>query len=413
MAEPSAAIFLVGDELLAGEIQDRNGPFLGAELARNGFRVRQMAILPDDAEVIRDAVAAAIRHHDLVITCGGLGPTSDDLTAQSVAEAAGTTLEIDDDQWQRIRQMFQALRGVEPPPGNEKQAMRPPGSYRLGNANGTALGFAVVADQAIVAVLPGPPKENQPMFADELLPVLDERFGDRPQLRTRVFRVFGLAESAVGHRLQELEDALDRVKVAYQFHFPEILVKLRYPADAGDQADAAARELLDLLHPHVYGEGDRELPEVLGQTLLTLGQKVVTAESCTAGLVGKLLTDVGGSSAWYERGFITYTNQSKRELLRVPSEMLKAGGAVSEAVARAMLEGALERSAADVGLAITGIAGPGGGSPDKPVGTVCIAWGDRQRLDASTYQFHWDRTYNRLISAWTALNNVYRHVRGG
>ena len=411
MNAPRAHILLVGDEILAGEIADANGPFFAEALTAEGYRVTYVGIFPDESDAIAEAVRRALSEADLTVICGGLGPTSDDLTTEAVAKALGRDLVLDEAQWQRIRQIFVALRGSEPPPGNEKQATIPRDAQPLANAHGTAIGYLAEANGRRIAVFPGPPKENRPMFREQLLPKLAGAWATSSGTVTRVFRIFGLAESVVAHRLAELEAEVQHVKVAYQFHFPEILVKLRFERAWAKQAETAAGMLHEALGHHVYAEGNETLPTILGRELAARGETIACAESCTGGMAAMLLTDTPGSSAWFDRGVVTYTNAAKRELLRVPKDLLQAHGAVSEPVAMAMLEGLFERSSATYGFAITGVAGPGGGSGDKPVGTVCIAWGSRQSLEVSTQQFRWDRHYNRVISAWTAMWRVFELVR--
>ena len=405
-----ASVLLIGDELLAGDIQDRNGPYFADQLTNQGFQLQGIRLLPDDVEGIATAVREALKDCALVVVCGGLGPTSDDRTTEAVGQAVGKPLILDQEHWERIRKIFSVLRGEEPPPGNEKQAKLPEGADVLLNEMGTALGYVVQQGEGAVAVLPGPPKENQRMFENQLLPWLDRNMPDRSRWATRVFRVFGLPESEVGHRLRNLEAEYGDLRVSYRFHFPEILVKLRCGVASEDRLEAASRDLRNLLAPHIYNTGEERLPAVLGHELERRGLRIVTAESCTGGLVAKLLTDVPGSSSWMERGFVVYSNQAKEELLGVPKEMLERDGAVSEPVVLSMLEGALERSDAQVGLAITGIAGPGGGTLGRPVGTVWIAWGDRRQRHVETHQFHWDREYNRLVSAWAAMHRVVQHL---
>ena len=408
----AASVLLIGDELLAGEIQDRNGPYFADQLTRQGFRIRDIRLLADEVEGIASAVTEALRDCRLVVVCGGLGPTSDDRTTQAVAQALGKRLILDEEQWERIRKIFSLLSGEEPPPGNEKQAKLPEGADVLTNEMGTALGYVARQGKGVVAVLPGPPKENQRMFEMQLLPWLDRHMPARSRWATSVFRVFGLPESEVGHRLSNLETEYRDLRVSYRFRFPEILVKLRGDVEAEDRLNAASADLEKLLEPHLYGTGEERLPAVLGRELERRGLRIVAAESCTGGLASKLLTDAPGSSAWMDRGFVVYSNQSKQQLLGVPEEMLAQHGAVSEPVALAMLEGALARSDAQIGFAITGIAGPGGGTLGRPVGTVCIAWGDQDRSRAETHTFYWDREYNRLLSAWMAMYLIYQFVLG-
>jgi len=405
-----AVVLLIGDELLAGEVRDLNGPYFAEHLTACGFQVQAIQVLPDITEAIVQGVRHALGVCNLLVVCGGLGPTSDDRTTEAVVLALGRDLLLNGAQWERIRQIFASLRGQEPPPGNEKQATIPQGAEILHNALGTAPGYVTEEGDCIVAVLPGPPRENQPMFQTELLPWLERNRPGRSKQVTRVFRVFGLAESEVGSRLLPLEARYPNVRVGFQFHFPEILAKLRGTSNDPETLDRASDELKERLAPHVYGSGDAMLPAVLGRELSSRALRIVTAESCTGGLVAKLLTDTPGSSAWMQMGFVTYSNAAKEGILGVPAHLLQKHGAVSEAVVLAMLNGAFERSSADVGLAITGIAGPDGGTPEKPVGTVWIAWGGRGRLKTQTYRFGWDREYNRLISAWAAMYHLVQDV---
>jgi len=398
-------LLIVGDELLAGEIADANGPFFAVELRAAGLPVREMRILPDDAGLLADALRQALGRGSAVVVAGGLGPTSDDRTTEAVAAALGLPLAMDQGSWERICARFRQ-RGGEPPPGNEKQAMIPIGARLLPNELGTAPGYLVpraVGGPAFVAVLPGPPRENRPMVQLLLRPWLAETFAcpDRPT--TQVLRCFGLPESEIGHRLRLLEQRHPTLRFGYQLRFPEILIKLRGDTAQAEELAVVTAEVRAVLAPYLYAEGEIRLPELLGRTLAARGLRLVTAESCTGGLAAKLLTDASGSSAWLERGFVTYSNEAKQELLGVPRELIAAAGAVSEPVALAMLQGALLRSAADLGMAITGIAGPGGGTPAKPVGTVCIAWGSRQEPRVRTHRFPWDRDGVRTISAWAAF----------
>lgn len=410
----SATLLIIGDELLAGEIADKNGPYLAEQLSARGLRVAELRVLPDHTDTIAHAVRTALAQSDLVLMCGGLGPTSDDRTTEAVAQALGRPTVHDEAAWEHIRAIF-GVRDAEPPPGNRKQAQIPEGAEVLPNHWGTAPGFVAREGAGRVAVLPGPPRENRPMFTEVLWPLLaaeaeaDGR--DTPLLTTRVFRVFGLPESTVGERLRTLEASYPQIRVGYQARLPEILVKLRLDSTQTAAGDAAAADLYKALAPYLYGEGETTLPEVLGRTLEAQGKKLVTAESCTGGLAAKLVTDIPGSSAWMDRGFVTYSNASKTELLGVPEPLLAEHGAVSEPVARAMLAGALERSDAQVGLAITGIAGPTGGTAEKPVGTIWLAWGDAKDPQARRILYPFNRDFNRTVGAWAALGQLYRFVR--
>ena len=405
-----SVLLVIGDELLAGEIADLNGPWLAEALASEGIHVVEMRVLPDDLGFISKALEAACDNTHLVILCGGLGPTSDDLTTEAVALALGVETSLDEGAWAAIQALF-AARGMKLPLGNEKQAVFPAGAEVLPNAQGTAPGFLTTSrGGARVAVLPGPPRENRAMFTSELLPRLRSIFPSAPRWETRVLRVFGLPESTVGQRLRQVEAAHPSVRVGYQARFPEILVKLRYQSDAQSEIESAAAGVRAALTPFVYAEGSAPLPEVLGRRAMGLGLRLVAAESCTGGWVGKLLTDTPGSSAWFEEALVTYSNSAKVELLEVAPALLDEHGAVSEPVAAAMLRGALARSRgrAQVGVAITGVAGPEGGTEAKPVGTVCIAFGSAEELETRTHRFPFDRDRNRLLAAWSSLGHLLR-----
>jgi len=411
MTAASAVILLIGDELLAGEIADANGPFLAERLSEQGFQVEEIRILPDHRERIARAVRESLGANRLVLLCGGLGPTTDDLTSEAVARALGRERRLDPERWDRLRRLFLEWRGAEPPAGNENQVMFPRGADVLPNDRGTAPGFALVDRGSCLAVLPGPPGENRPMFEEALLPWLDQRIPGRSGAAVRVFRLFGLGESEISARLAPLEQRVGGLRFGYRFSFPEILVKVRFEKGFEGNPESVSAEVAALLGAHVYSQGKETLPAVLGRELQARGLRVVTAESCTAGLAAKLLTDTPGSGAWMDRGFVVYGNRAKQELLGVPAGLLEQHGAVSEPVALAMLEGALARAEARVGLAITGIAGPEGGTAEKPAGTVCLAWGDRAQTEVQTYRFRWDREYNRILSAWTAMHRLLRFIR--
>lgn len=406
----SAVLLVIGDEVLAGEIADANGPWLAEALAAEGIRVREIRVLPDTLDAIGDALRAAFEKAPLVVACGGLGPTSDDLTTEAVARALGVETRLDAEAWATLQALFSS-RGMTLPPGNEKQAVFPVGAEILPNAQGTAPGFLAPGPGGTqVAVLPGPPRENRAMFSDALVPRLRALFPAAPRWETRVLRVFGLGEATVGQRLGPVEAAHPDVRVGYQARFPEILVKLRHETNATAEVESARRAVLAALAPFVYAEGDSPLPEVLGRRAAALGLRLATAESCTGGWVGKLLTDCPGSSAWFEGAFVTYSNAAKIDLLGVPQALLDAHGAVSEPVAEAMLRGALARAAgrAQAGVALTGVAGPDGGSESKPVGTVCLAWGSAEDLHTRTHRYPFDRDRNRLLAAWSALGHLLR-----
>lgn len=365
----------VGDELLDGRVADANTRDLGDALSQLGLELVGARTVPDARAVVVEAVRAAAAEADLVVTSGGLGPTSDDITAECIAEAAGVGLRFDAEAFARIEAMF-AGRGIPMPESNRRQAMLPASSRTLENETGTAPGFVTPLGAAQVWSFPGVPREYRHLLDCRLMPELRARLAQgRPQvLVRRTLRSLGLSESAVGERLGALERDHADVRVQYRAAFPEILVRVvvrdtdRAAAEA--RADALAALARVDIGGSVYGAGDEPLEERVLTALSQQRATLATAESCTGGLVAKRLTDVPGSSVVVRGGVVAYANEVKTAALGVPAELIEEHGAVSERVARAMAEGARARLGATWAIATTGIAGPGGGSADKPVGLV-------------------------------------------
>jgi nicotinamide-nucleotide amidase len=373
----------IGDELLDGRVADNNSKDLGDALSVLGMELCGASTVPDKRSAIVDAVKYAAAHADVVVTSGGLGPTSDDITGECIAEAAGVGMRFDEPSYERMKAMFDG-RGIPMPESNRRQAMLPASSRTLENQMGTAPGFVtpLLAQQRTVEVwsFPGVPKEYRHLRDDYLLPELTGRLhAGAPQvLLRRTIRVLGLAESAIGERLSSFEAQHPDVRVQYRVAFPEILIRLVVRAVRDDRA--AAHRLDELtataqqaIGSHAYALGDEVLEQRINTTLGEAKQTVALAESCTGGLVAKKLTDVPGSSAVVMGGVVAYANATKAKLLDVDLVTIEQHGAVSEAVARQMAQGAQKRTGATWALAITGVAGPGGGSAQKPVGTVWFA----------------------------------------
>jgi len=396
-----SAILLVGNELLSGRIEDKNGSYFGSVLKEEGFEVKEIRVVGDDPYGISRAVKDFYEEYPFLLVLGGLGPTQDDRTTEGIASAFHTTLSLHSPSWERIVDLF-SKKGITPPPENKKQAMIPVGAEVLENPAGTAPGYFFFKDGKVVVVLPGPPKENRVIFSEKVKPFLSRWFPKRSPLKTHTFRVFGCTESEADHLLRDLP-LPSSWEIQTLFQFPEILISvvMREKVDTS-RSRKVFREIRKRLSPYLYGEGEKKLPEKVGEMIRERGWKLVTVESCTGGLLGKLLTDIPGSSAWFYGGFVVYDNSAKK-LLGVSSTLLKKYGAVSEEVALDMLRQGLRSSRQKVGISITGIAGPSGGTPSKPVGTVCIAWGNLKKMEVKTYRFPWDREYNRIVSAWTAL----------
>jgi nicotinamide-nucleotide amidase len=407
----TAIVLCIGTELTRGELVNTNASFLAAGLTSAGFQVIAIDTLDDDAT----RIAAALRrggHADVLVATGGLGPTTDDITTACVAAELGVDLERDEASLAAIRSRFERM-GRTMSESNQKQADFPRGATVIPNPNGTAPGFSVRIARATAFFLPGVPREMAPMFDDFVIPavasLVDEAY------HQVLLRTYGLPESEVNDRLAGIQAEFG-VTVGYRATFPVIEVKLlahdkeRPVAEA--RARAAANEVKARLGSVVFGEGDVSFAQALGRELVQKNWRLAAAESCTGGLVGKILTDRPGSSAFFLGSAVAYDNGAKAALLGVDPELIRAHGAVSSEVARAMAEGARSRFDAEVALSITGVAGPDGGTPEKPVGLVHYAVSTSEGTVDKHLFFAGDRELIRTRAAYAALGLVLRCARG-
>jgi len=368
-------IITIGDELLDGTRVDTNTAYLGSRLAALGAEIVRATTVPDSAEAVRDAIERALEAADLVVVTGGLGPTADDRTKEVAARLQGRRLVLDEEILARVREHFEG-RGARMPEVNVAQAMIPEGARAIENRVGTAPGLVLEHGDGLLVLLPGVPSEMKPMVDGYLVPFLEGR-GLRRTWEERLLRTTGLAESEIAERIGPVVKRLARTDVAY---LPATTgVDLRITARGGTRKEAAkaADRALDViaakLDPYVYARGGESLEEVVAYLLVMARRSVAVAESCTGGRLGWLLTRVPGSSEYFAGGVVAYSNDLKRRLLGVRAATLKTAGAVSQEVAIEMARGVRAKARADYGVAITGIAGPGGGSPEKPVGLVYVA----------------------------------------
>jgi nicotinamide-nucleotide amidase len=444
-----AAILATGTELTRGELVNGNAAWLSERLTGLGIDVIEHAAVPDDSARIANTLARFGREVKLVVCTGGLGPTSDDLTAQTVAQLLCVPLVRDAHTIERIRERYRKFRGLERerldpselPEMLQKQADVPEGAQVLDNDAGVAAGFAISIGSARCYFLPGVPREMTHLFERHLEPAIGLRIA-RTSAQVHI-RVFGLGESQVAERLADLEvgGALHRpgISFGYRAHFPETEVKVlaKVPAAATAAATAAELEAKTLanavaeqawarLIPYAYGGREDSYPAHVGELLRSRGLKLALAESCTGGLTAKLLTDIPGSSDFFQLSVVTYADAAKRDLLGVSASLLERHGAVSSEVAAAMAEGVLMRGnaepgavlGADIGAAITGIAGPGGGSAEKPVGTVWFAVSRRNSTNGFTTRTerrNWpgDRESVRIWAAYCALQLIAQAASSG
>jgi nicotinamide-nucleotide amidase len=387
----SAEILTVGTEMLLGDLVDTNSAYLGGRLAALGVSVYRHTTVGDNVARITAALREAASRADLVITTGGLGPTSDDLTNQCLGEAAGREMVEYPEARRHVDEMFRRF-GREPTPSNYKQAIFPEGSKLIPNPVGTAMGAMLELNGALVATFPGVPGEMRRMFEDTLESLIRERSEGAIVSRTLWFT--GIGESALAEQVQDLLDASDPT-VAPLAGQGKVRLRVTSRADTTEEAAKkiapVANKILTRLGDHYFGEDDETLESALGKLLTDRGVTLALAESCTGGLLAKRLTDGAGASAYFIEGLVTYSNESKERLLGVPNDLLVQHGAVSEPVAGAMAEGVRKVAGTDYGLSVTGVAGPEGGSEQKPVGLVFVGVSDEEgteveRLDLSAWR---------------------------
>lgn len=373
-------LITIGDELLLGLTIDSNAAWLARELGTIGVRVTWRTTVGDVAEDIAAAVRQALDRTGAAITTGGLGPTADDLTKPAIAQVFGRDMHFDEELWLGLKTLWRERgRPGELPESNRQQVMIPDGAVILRNRHGTAPGIWLEDDRGRwIAMLPGIPREMRGLARDEVLPRMRARQGDAPPtMRSLTVRTTGIAESQLPSLLREYAAAIDGLRVSYQPSPSGVDIRLTISdvsaAEAEHRLERAGQIVRERIGDRVYGASDEDLAAVMLTACRARGWRMAVAESCTGGLLGERLTAIPGASDVFLGGVIAYDNSVKESLLGVPRAELVAHGAVSERVAAAMAAGARHRTGADVGLSITGIAGPDGGTPDKPVGTVWVA----------------------------------------
>jgi nicotinamide-nucleotide amidase len=408
-----AEIIAVGSELLTPYRQDTNSLYLTGKLNSLGITVSFKTIVGDHRGRLAEVVRLALARSELIILSGGLGPTEDDLNREVVAEVLGRRLHLVEDIRKRMRERWARL-GRAMPENNLRQAMVPEGAEWLENQRGTAPGLWIEHDGSILVLLPGPPWELEPMFETSCMPRLKPRSGGR-SLRSRVYKIVGLPESEVDRRIAPAYKLYENPQTTILSVLGTIEVHLQAQGSNEAEAEAALSDLGDkielALGDNIFSSGGESLEEVVGMYLVMKRKTVALAESCTGGLVAERLTRIAGSSAFFLGGVVCYSNELKTRLVGVPPELIAALGAVSKAVAQALAEGIRRRTGATIGLAITGIAGPGGGTPEKPVGLVFIALADERSTEVRQFQFPGDRERIRTWSAVAALEMIRRRVR--
>ena len=411
-----AEIVATGDELMTGAVQDTNSSLVCRRLRETGVSVRQVTIVGDPIEDIQRALREASARARIVVVSGGLGPTEDDRTAEAAATLAGVPLERNAAALEHVASMFRRF-GREMTPNNAKQADFPKGAEILDNPVGTAPGFAMDLGGARAFFMPGVPRELTKMLEEQVLPrvaAIRAAAGETTALATRVVKTYGHGESKVETELAGIAWP-KAISVGYRAKFPEIHLRLYAEGPDGTLSAALARSeaaIRQRLGVRVFGVDAESMPSVLGALVQARGWRLALAESCTGGLLGSLLTEVPGASAWFDRGSITYSNEAKVKMLGVSADTIARNGAVSEETAAALAVGARESSGCGIAISITGIAGPSGGTPEKPVGTVFIGCAMPDGVETRALKLFGDRERVRLAACFAAMDLARRKLLG-
>lgn len=408
----TAEIIAIGSELLAPDRTDTNSLWLTDKLNRLGIEVKLKTIVGDDDARLEETIKDAARRSKVVITTGGLGPTEDDITRKITARALGRRLLLDEDVLAEIRQRFQSF-GVTMPERNSRQAMVIEDAVVLPNPNGTAPGLFIDHQGTAIVLLPGPPREMRPMFENHVAERLAGRAGSLRVVR-RLLRVAGMGESAVDEKIAPVYTQYDNPVTTILFNHSEIEIHLtargRTEEEANALLDRLSGQIEERLGIAIFSFAGETMEEVVGLKLAVGGYTVSVAESCTGGLVAQRLTDVPGSSKYFIEGVVTYANDAKVRALGVEPMLLMEHGAVSAPVAEAMAEGMRKRAGTDFALAITGVAGPGGGTEEKPVGTVFIALASELQTEHRKFTLPGDRHLVRWRASQAALDMLRRRL---
>jgi nicotinamide-nucleotide amidase len=408
-------IITVGNELTTGAVVDTNAAYLASALTERGFEVIFITTVGDNEWSIEDALLRAQEHAEVILISGGLGPSVDDITASSAAKALGRRLIMNKEVLQTLRESF-AQRAMEMPLANEKQALFPHQAEIIPNPLGNASGFILRHKGKIYIFLPGVPRELKHLLKENVIPLLEKDRQEKTFHRSRTLKVFGFTESAIADRLKEIHCPDHSASLAYLPRFPENHVKIMVNGRFLEEVEKTLQELEKIIREKLEGRvfaADQEtLEEIVGNLLRSNRATLAVAESCTGGLVTHRLTNIPGSSDYFDRGVVVYSNRAKVELLKIPEDLLATAGAVSAPVVEKMAESVRQISQSTLGLGITGIAGPGGGSEEKPVGLVFIALASPQGTVSKKYQFWGDREQIKIISAHTAIDWVRRFFLG-
>jgi nicotinamide-nucleotide amidase len=404
----------IGDELICGQVTDTNAGTIASTLLAEGVRIQRHLTVGDNEPDIIGALTDLGRVSDAIIVTGGLGPTVDDLTSRAAARATGRRLVINEEARGHVRQMSGKLENLVVCPLSDKQAMIPTKSVLIPNPNGTACGFHLMHNGCFLFFMPGVPPEMIVMLRETVIPFILERVPRKRVIRTVSLNLFGPCEAEVDELLLGIAKPEQGLTLGICVTFPWMKVTLRAEADSDDAAAdllvPAVRTVRERLKEYCFSSGDISMDDAVAELFRDRCLTLSLAESCSGGLIAKRITDIPGSSGYFCEGVVTYSNDAKIRLLGVPAELLNSCGAVSSECASAMAKGARLASGSDLGLAVTGIAGPDGGNEDKPVGTVFISLAAPDGCWTKRFQFNGNRDEIRILTAWTALDWLRRYL---
>lgn len=408
------ATLSVGDELLCGQITDTNAGTIAEVLLSHGLRVQRHMAVGDSEPDIIEAILGLARNSDAIIVTGGLGPTADDLTARAAARATGRRLVLNDHAKAHVREMSGRLPSLVVCPLNDKQAMIPAKTVLIPNPTGTACGFHLMNNGCFMFFLPGVPSEMSRMLHDSVIPFLAERTTGKRAIRMERLNVFGPGEAEVDEMLGGIARPDQGLFLGICVTFPWMRITLRAEADGDDKASAllvpAVSLVRERLQEYVFSNGDRTIDEIIAELFIQKGMTLSLAESCTGGMIAQRITSISGSSRYFLEGAVIYSNAAKSRQLEVGPALLAEKGAVSREVASAMAKGVRRAAGSHLGLAVTGIAGPDGGTDDKPVGTVFISLAAPDGCWTKRFRFSGSRDEIRIITTWTALDWLRRYL---
>lgn len=408
-----AEIVSIGTELLLGQIVDTNAAYIAEKLADLGIDLYYQVTVGDNQERLHQILKRSLERSDIVITTGGLGPTDDDLTREAVAEVMGVDLIKDEELEEQIRGFFAEL-GREMTVNNLSQAYLPAGAEPIINSRGTAPGIIIEHRGKTVISMPGVPPEMKQMMNKEVIPYLHDKAGNKELIKSKVLKVCGYGESALETEIKDILDSQTNPTIALLSGKAEVHLRLTVKADNQKTADNLINQveakLRARLDNDIFGIDDETMEKVVGDRLKEESLTLAVAESCTGGLIGHRITNVSGSSDYFKQGAVVYSNQAKKELIDVKEETLSEYGAVSRETACEMAEGVKELAATDLGIAVTGIAGPTGGSEEKPVGLVYMGLADDKQVRGFKFKFHGSRKQIKYLTSQYTLDKLRRYL---